>query len=219
MRRPSRIDCRRRSPRRAARREHRLQHRGARRAEQVAAETVQRGDDVEQPDVALVVHEEEQAHDARERDWSRSSAALVDAVDDEAADAARAGSRGRTRKTRGRPGVRPVSTFAQIAEDDEHHPVAEHRERLACEEQADVAACEQRAHWLRAEDAEVAADRLAAHDERGAAVVRIAPGSLPSGTSETARPRRSRRRRRGAFPARRRARCRPRRSARSRPFA
>ena len=67
--------------------DHRLQHRAARGREDVAAEAVEQRDAVEDPHVAAVVHEEQEAHHARERELRRDhQRPLGQPVDDEAAE-------------------------------------------------------------------------------------------------------------------------------------
>ncbi len=116
-------------------------------AEDVAAEAVERRHEIDEPHLALVVHEEQQADDAGHRDVRRDhQRSLAHAVDEQSAER-----RGEAREREDEEDetglrVRAGQHLGPDAEDDDHRPVAEHRERLPREEQTHVAAAEQRAH-------------------------------------------------------------------------
>src|SRR5581483_3392429 len=132
--------------------EHRLQHCGARRREDVAEETVETRDEIEEPDVAAIVHEEKKAHHAGEGELRADhQRPLHDSVDEEAAERRGEAREREHEEDEPRGAVRPGELLRPDREREEHHPVAEHRDGLAGEELPDVPACEQGSHdgWAR----------------------------------------------------------------------
>src|SRR5439155_23061825 len=82
--------------------------------------------------------------------------------------------------------VRPRQHLRPDAEDDDHRPVAEHRQGLAGEEQPEVRPREQRLHQAR-NTRKSPLTVLPRRTSVGPASS-VSPGSLPSGTSELRSP-------------------------------
>src|SRR5207253_4297692 len=142
----------------------------------------------EEPEVAAVVHEQQQAHDRGEAQMRRDhQRALAQPVDDEPAD--RRDQPGEREHEEHEPGlrVRAGQNLRPDAEDDDHRPVAEHRQRLASEEQAHVAACDQRAHQPARTTRKSPLTLLPRTTSVGPSPAAEA-ASLPSGTSELRSP-------------------------------
>ena len=172
-------------------REHRPQHRGARRPEDVAAEPVQQCDGVEDPEIRAVVHEQEQAHRRREREMRHDhQPPLRQPVDDDPAE--RRYEPGHAEEEEDDPGlrIRPGEDPRPDAERDEHRPVAEHRQELAGEEEADVRAAEDGAHASYAARKTRTSPLIVLPRTTTVGPVDSPPetGSLPSGTSEERSP-------------------------------
>jgi len=132
------------------------------------------------------MHEQQQADQCGERQVGCDhQAALGKTVDDEPSERRDHAGRAEAEEDDSRLGVRAGQDARSDAERDDHGPVAEHRQRLPSQEEADVAATEQRPHAAR-NTLKSPLTVLPRTTSIGPSPT--APASLPSGTSEARSP-------------------------------